>query len=304
VTALLVAAVVSTTSLLLAALGGVIAERAGVFSIGLEGYMLSGAFAGFAVSASSGRWAGLAAAAGAGALIALIHAVLCVTMRLNQIVAGIVLTILALGATTFANEAIFGIESSQVSVSGFGNWAIPLLSDIPVVGPALFDQTLFTYLAVVLLALVTLFLRRSRRGLAVRAVGEYPSAAEARGISVVRTRYAAVIASGVLAGLGGAVLSLAVVNSFTANMTNGRGFVALAAVIFARWQPLGAAAACLLFGLADASQTWANVLGVDLPAEVLATAPYLVTVIALALMPGRSGMPRALGVPYVREGRV
>lgn len=303
-TALLIAAVVSTTSLLLAALGGVIAERAGVLTIGLEGYMLSGAFAAAAVSASLGRWAGLFAAIAAGAAIAGIHAVLCVTMRVNQIVAGVVLNILALGATTFFNQAIFGLSSSQTKIDGFGNWAIPLLHRIPYIGPAFFDQTLFTYISGVLLVMVVVFLRRTRRGLALRAVGEFPLASEARGISVARTRYAAVAVSGMLAGLGGAMLSLGEVGSFVANMTNGRGYIALAAVIFARWQPLGAAAACGLFGLADASQVWANVLGVNLSADILSTAPYVVTVLALTLLPRRSGMPRALGVPYVRERRV
>lgn len=303
-TALLVAAVVSTTALVLAALGGVIAERSGVFTIGVEGYMLSGAFAAVAVSASLGRWAGLFAAIAAGSGIAGIHAVLCVTMRVNQIVAGVVLNILALGATTFFNQAIFGLSSSQTTVEGFGNWAIPLLHRIPYIGPVFFDQTLFTYMAGVLLVMVVVFLRRTRRGLALRAVGEFPLAAEARGISVVRTRYAAVAVSGMLAGLGGAMLSLGDVGAFVANMTNGRGYIALAAVIFARWQPLGAAAACALFGLADASQVWANVLGVNLSANILATAPYVITVLALTLLPRRSSMPSALGVPYVRERRV
>jgi len=303
VTALLVAAVVATTALLLVALGGVIAERAGVFSIGLEGYMLSGAFAAVALSESGGRWLGLWGAILAGMAIALIHAVVCITMRANQIVVGVVLTILALGATTFANQALFGLQSSELKVEGFDDWAIPGLHAIPYVGPALFDQTLFTYLAVLLLVVVVAFLRWTRRGLALRAVGDFPLAAEARGIPVLRTRYAAVLVSGALAGLGGAALSIGQIDSFVSNMTGGRGYVALAAVIFARWQPLGAAAACALFGLADAMQVWAGVIGVDLPYEVLAMAPYLVTLVALALLPRRSGMPRALGVPYIREQR-
>lgn len=302
-TALLVAAVVSATALSLAALGGVVAERAGVFSIGLEGYMLSGAFAAVAVSSSGGRWAGAVGAIGAGMAIAGIHALLVVTMRANQIVAGVVLNLLALGATTFFNQGLFGLSSSQMKVPGFHGWAIPLLHRIPYIGPAFFDQNLFTYAAVVLAAAVAVFLRRTRRGLAVRAVGEFPLAAEARGISVVRTRYAAVLASGALAGLGGAMLSIGQIDSFVANMTAGRGYVALAAVIFARWQPLGAVAACALFGLADASQVWANVLGVNLPAEVLSIAPYAVTLVALTLLPRRVSMPSALGVPYLREQR-
>lgn len=302
-TTLLTSGVVSATVLLLAALGGIIAERSGVFSIALEGYMLCGAFAGVAVSADAGRWAGLAAAAGAGMALAGLHAVLCITMRMNQIVIGIVLNILALGATTFANQAVFGLQASQQSVPGFDDVGIPGLERIPYIGPALFDQTIFTYLAVVLLVVVAVFFRRTRRGLELRAVGEFPLAAEARGIPVIRVRYIAVLVSGALAGLGGAALSLGEVQSFTANMTGGRGYVALAAVIFAGWQPIAAAGACLLFGLADALQIWANVEGIDIPAEVLATAPYVVTIIALAILARRSGMPRALGMPYIREQR-
>jgi simple sugar transport system permease protein len=304
VTGLLVAAVASTTSLLLAALGGVVAERAGVFSIGLEGYMLCGAFAAVAVSDSGGRWAGLFAAIGAGAAIAAIHALLSIGLRVNQIVSGITLNILALGATGFFNQAIFGIASSQHKVAGFGNWAIPGLSGIPYAGRALFDQNVFTYLAAGLLVAVAVFLHRTRAGLALRAVGEYPLAAEARGIPVVKTRTAAVLFSGGAAGLGGAMLSIGQIDSFVSNMTSGRGYIALAAVIFAGWRPVGAAVACALFGLADASQIWADVLGIALPYQVLAMAPYVVTLLALTLLKRRSAMPGALGVPFVREQRV
>jgi ABC-type uncharacterized transport system permease subunit len=302
-TALLVAAVVSTTPILLAALGGVVAERAGVFSIGLEGYMLCGAFAAVAASDGAGRWTGIVAAVGAGAALAAIHGLLSITMRVNQIVSGVALNILALGATGFFNEALFGISSSQHKVSGFPDWAIPGLSEIPYVGPAFFDQNLFTYLAVALLIVVFVFLRWTRTGLSLRSVGEHPLAAEARGISVVRARYGAVLFSGAAAGLGGAMLSIGQIDAFVTNMTSGRGYIALAAVIFAGWRPLGAAAACALFGLADASQTWANVLGVDLPYQVLAMAPYVVTLLALTLLRRRGATPTALGVPFVREQR-
>ncbi len=300
-TALLVAAVASTTSLLLAALGGVVAERSGVFSIGLEGYMLCGAFAAVALSDSGGRWAGLFGALGAGMAIAAIHGVLSITMRVNQIVSGVTLNILALGATGFFNEAIFGISSSQHKVAGFGTWAIPGLSGIPYVGPALFDQNIFTYLCMLLLLAVILFLRWTRSGLSLRSVGERPLAAEARGISVVRMRYRAVLFSGAAAGLGGGMLSIGQIDAFVNNMTSGRGYIALAAVIFAGWKPLGAALACALFGLADASQVWANVLGVNLPYQVLAMAPYVVTLLALTVLKRRAAMPAALGVPFVRE---
>lgn len=297
-TTLLVAAVVATTPLLLAAIGGVVAERAGVFSISLEGYMLVGAFAAVWASSGGGPWAGFFAALAAGTLLAAVHAVLSVTMRVNQIVSGLALTILALGATGFLNQAIFGLTGSGRRVDTFEPWAIPVLSDIPVAGPVLFDQNVFTYLAIVALVAVVVFLRRTRGGLAVHAAGEFPEAAAARGISVVRTRYAAVLWSGALAGLGGAMLSIGQVGSFVTNMTGGRGFIALAAIIFAAWRPLGAAVACLLFGLADVAQVWANVFGVDVPSQFLAMIPYVVTIAALALLRQRRAMPGALGVPF------
>ena len=174
--------------------------------------------------------------------------------RVNQIISGLAINLFALGITGFLDPVVFGAGNTGAQVPAFSNLKIPGLGAIPVVGSALFDQPMFAYLAIVLVVLVSLYFRYTRSGLALHAVGEMPAAAEARGISVVRTRYAATIISGILAGVGGAALSIGVVNSFVENMTAGRGYIALAAVVFAGWRPLVAAAACLVFGIADAAQ--------------------------------------------------
>jgi simple sugar transport system permease protein len=300
VTTLLVNTVAAATPLIFVALGGLIAERAGVMSFNLEGYMLVSAFAAVAVSHYQGRWAGLAAGAAAAAAVALIHAYLCISARLNQIISGLALNLLALGITGFLNSLVFGHGAAGTEVPAFSTLAIPGLSSLPVAGPALFDQTPFTYLAVLLVVGVVFYLRKTRSGLALHSVGEHPAAADARGISVTRVRYGATLASGLIAGIGGAALSIGLVNSFVENMTAGRGYIALAAVVFAGWRPLLAVAACLLFGLADAAQVWANVLNVNVPHEFLATAPYIVTLIALTILGRRARAPGGLGMSYVR----
>lgn len=301
-TSLLITAVADATPLILVALGGLIAERAGVMSISLEGYMLAAAFAAAAVSNSSGIWPGVAAGAAAGLIFALAHGFLSITARINQIIAGLALNLLALGATAYANTLVFGVQNGK-EVPSFANFRIPLLGSIPLLGKVLFDQTVFTYFAAVVLVAVVVYFRRTRSGLSLHAVGENPAAADARGISVRRTRYRAVAVSGLLAGLGGAALTIAVGNSFVDNVTQGRGYIALAAVVFAGWRPLGAAAACLLFGLANAAQAWANVFNVHISSELLAMAPYLVTIIALTAL-GRSGRaPSALGLAFIRGQR-
>ena len=301
-TSLLITAVADATPLILVALGGLIAERAGVMSISLEGYMLAGAFAAAAVSNSSGIWAGVAAAAGAGLIFALAHGFLSITARINQIITGLALNLLALGATAYANSLVFGVQNGK-EVPSFASFRIPILGSIPLLGKVLFDQTVFTYFAAFVLVAVVVYFRRTRSGLSLHAVGENPAAADARGITVGATRYRAVAVSGVLAGLGGAALTIAVGNSFVDNVTQGRGYIALAAVVFAGWRPLGAAAACLLFGLANAAQAWANVFNVHISSELLAMAPYLVTIVALTALGRRGRAPAGLGLAYIRGQR-
>ena len=302
-TSLLVTAIADATPLILVALGGVIAERAGVMSISLEGYMLMGAFAAVAASNSSGIWVGLLAAAVCGMLLALAHAALSISARVNQIISGLALNLFALGVTGYVNSLIFGQGQTGKQVPAFSTVSVPGLSSIPGVGKIFFDQTPFTYLAAFLVLAVTIYFRRTRSGLALHAVGEHPAAADARGISVPRVRYAAVAVSGLLAGIGGAALSIGQVNSFVENMTAGRGYIALAAVVFAGWRPLGAVAACLLFGLAEAGQVWANVLNVHVPFELLAMLPYVVTIVALIALGRRGRAPSGLGLAYTRGQR-
>ncbi|MBS1878802.1 MAG: ABC transporter permease [Actinobacteria bacterium] len=302
-TELLSNAVTAATPLIFVALGGLIAERAGILSISLEGYMLTGAFAAVAISHTSGIWAGLAAAAIAGGLIALAHAFLCISARLNQIISGLALNLFALGITGFLNSFVFGEGQAGTQVPGFSPLKIPGLSSIPVVGPALFDQPPFTYAAVPLAIAVSFFFWKMRPGLTLHAVGEHPAAAETRGVPVFRYRYLAVVTSGALAGIGGAALSIGILDSFTDNMTAGRGYIALAAIVFAGWRPLWAVGACLLFGLADAAQVSANALNINVPFELLATAPYVVTIIALIILGRRGRAPGGLGIPYLRGAR-
>lgn len=302
-TELLTNAVAAATPLIFVALGGLIAERAGVMSISLEGYMLTGAFAAVAISNQSGIWAGVAAAALAGGLVALAHAFLCISARLNQIISGLALNLFALGITGFLNSFVFGEGQAGSQVPGFSPLEIPGLASIPVVGEALFDQPPFTYAAAVLAVLVSFFFWKTRPGLTLHAVGEHPAAAETRGIAVARQRYLAVVVSGMLAGIGGAAYSIGILDSFVDNMTAGRGYIALAAIIFAGWRPLWAVGACLLFGLADAAQVSANVLNIDLPFALLATAPYVVTIIALIILGRRGRTPGGLGIPYLRGAR-
>jgi simple sugar transport system permease protein len=236
-------------------------------------------------------------------VLGLMHAYLSISARLNQIIAGLALNLFALGITGFLNSFVFGQGRTGTQVPAFSTVKIPVLSDIPVAGEVFFNQMLFGYAAAVILVIVMVYLRRSRSGLSLHAVGEHPAAADARGISVTRVRYAATAVSGLLAGIGGAALSIGLVDSFVENMTAGRGYIALAAVVFAGWRPLLAVAACLLFGLADAAQVWANVLNVNVPFELLATAPYVVTVIALIALGRRGRAPGALGRSFARGER-
>lgn len=302
-TTLLTNGVGSAIPLILVALGGLIAERAGVLSVSLEGYMLAGAFAAVAVSHTDGIWLGVLAAALTGALLGLVHGFLSITARVNQIISGLAINLFALGITGYLNSVVFGQGQTGVQVPAFSNLRIPGLASIPVAGPALFDQPAFAYLAMVLVVVVSLYLRYTRSGLALHAVGEMPNAAEARGISVIRTRYLATACSGLLAGVGGAALSIGVVNSFVENMTNGRGYIALAAVVFAGWRPIIAAVACLVFGIADAAQVSLNVLNVHVPPELLAMAPYVVTIIALIILGRRGRAPGALGLAFIHGQR-
>jgi general nucleoside transport system permease protein len=303
------AAVRSATPLAIATIGGVVCERSGVFNIGIEGMMLSGAFCGVVTSfyaSQSGLPAGMAvlvasiAAVLAGMLLALVHGFLVITNRANQIVSGIAINLLALGATSMLYRKLSS-SMGQHRVPGFDPVPIPLLADIPYVGPIFFRQSLIVYLVYVLAFVVALVMYRMRSGLALRSVGEFAAGADAAGIDVRRTRYVAVLFSGGMAGLGGAALALGAVKLFTPNMTAGRGFIVLAAIVVARWDPRLAVVACLLFGVADAFQLRAQALGVDVPNQFLLMTPYVLTVLVMAGAMGRGSAPSELGEHFERE---
>lgn len=278
----------------LAAMGASLSERGGVICIALEGLMLNGAFAYVVGAHASGDpWVGLAAAVAAGVLTAALHAVVTIRFRADQITSGLGLNLLAAGLTRFLLQRIFGSSSNSPRVVGLPELPLGPLLDVPVIGRLL--ATPMVLLTLVLVPLVTWVLFRSVFGLRLRAAGEHPEAVAASGLSVARLRWTGVLACGALAALGGAWLA-SEQHSFTDGMTGGRGYIALAAMIVGKWHPIGAAAACLLFGAAEAAQI--TLQGSRFPSEVLQALPYLVTMLALAGFIGRAVAPRALGRPH------
>jgi len=289
------------TPLAFAAMGGIFSERSGVVNIGLEGMMLSGAFFGILGADKLGSWAlGLLCAAAAGAGFALIHAFFAIHLRADQIVGGTAINFLSLGLTGYLFIDIYGGEGTPPDISGIPEVHLGFLEDWYFVGPILGQLNLMIWLAFLTIVATWVVLFKTPIGLRIRAVGEHPRAADTVGISVYKTRYAAVVLSGILAALGGAYLSIGFVNSFNQNMTVGRGFIALAAVIFGNWRPWGAAAAVLLFGFSSA-------LAQRLPAYSESAAvlfqalPYVLTLIAVAGVIGRSIPPASVGRPYQKQ---
>jgi simple sugar transport system permease protein len=283
----------------LAAVGGALSERGGVINIALEGILLLGAL-GYVLGAhfTGSAWAGLAAAALAGVAVALVHAFVTVTCRADQITSSLGLNLAALGLSRFVLKEVFGSSSNSSRVAGLPQWDVPLLGRVPFVGP-LFGNPLFL-LAALLVAAAWIVLFRTPFGLRLRATGEHPEATATLGLSVARLRYAGVLLSGLFAGLGGAWLA-ADQRSFTDGMSGGRGYIALAAMIVGKWNPLGAVAACLLFGFCETLQI--RLQGGALPNEFLQMLPYLVTMIVLAGAIGRAHPPAAVGVPYEAEAK-
>ncbi len=289
--------------LILAALGGIFSERAGVLSLGLEGMMLSGALAGFLGSFYSGSpWVGVVYAGLAGGAVAVIYAAACITFKANQVVAAVGLNILAQGITGLVFRGAFGITQDLHQAPAFQPVAIPVLSKIPVLGPMLFNHELLVYAAFLLLPVVVFVLYRTTWGLKLRSVGENPLAADTVGVNVTRMRYTGVVISGILAGIAGSLLSIAFINTFIENITAGRGFVAFAAVIFGKWTPIGVFLSALLFGAADALQLRIQALGLPIPYQLMLLFPYLLALIALVFS-GRSQSPASLGSPYDKSGR-
>ncbi|HLZ93740.1 MAG TPA: ABC transporter permease [Candidatus Dormibacteraeota bacterium] len=286
--------------LLLPALGGVISERSGVVNIAMEGMMLTGAF--FAVYADlhlHNPWLAALLAMLAGALMALIHAVVSIRFRADQIVSGIAINIFAAGLTVFLIGRLYGLQDvGHIQNSeALPQIVIPGLSSIPFIGQVLFNQNVIVYVALIILVLTHVVLFRTRLGLRVRSVGEHPQAADTAGINVFRLRYGAVIISGILSGLAGAYLAIGISNTFVPNMTDGRGYIALAAMIFGKWTPFGAFIACLIFGLGEA--IYYNNSIIHASPYLLSALPYILTLVVIAGLVGRSIPPAADGLPYV-----
>jgi simple sugar transport system permease protein len=287
----------TATPLTLAALGGVMTERSGVTNIGLEGLMLIGAFFGAWISAGTGSpWMGLLAAMFFGGLIALIHGVVSIGFRGNQIISGVAINLFGTGITGFLYETY--TSNGFTDLPSIPNLNIPGLSAIPGLGEVIGSQNSIVYIMLALVAATHLLLFNTTLGLRIRAVGEQPRAAETVGVNVFALRYICVTLSGMLAGLGGAYLSLGLIANFSINMTSGQGFIALAAMIVGKWNPLGAFAACLLFGLGQQIQTSNLVVQPSFAGNIVTIAPYLITLVAVAGFIGRAIPPAADGVPY------
>jgi simple sugar transport system permease protein len=299
-TALVASTVTMAVPLLLAALGELIAERAGVLNIGLEGMVLAGAFAALVVALPSGSTAlGFAAALAVGAGLGLLLALFVAHWSANQVVAGTALNLLAAGLTGVAYRAVFGVTGAALTIAGAPLVPIPGLSGLPVIGP-FFNQTLLAYLAFALVPGIAWGLARTLPGLRLRMVGENPYAAETQGVAVRRTRVVALVACGMMAAAGGAFLSLAYANTFVEGMSAGRGFIALAIVIVGRRHPFGVLLAALFFGFATALQFHFQALGLAVPFQFFLILPYVLTLLVLAAHVGRASAPAALGQPYRR----
>jgi simple sugar transport system permease protein len=298
---MLQATVIRAVPIALGALSGVLCERVAVVNIAIEGMLLAGAFAGTIVGSLAGNVLGLLAAVAVGGLLGLMLAVLVVTYRVDQIIAGVAINLLILGLTSYVSSQVLTKVTWLNNAPVFEAVEIPWLSQIPVLGPILFQQNVFVYGAIILVALATYYLFYTRAGLRARAVGEHPEAADTVGINVYRLRYWNVLLGGLVAGFGGAYFTLGSVGRFDENISGGRGFIGLAAMIFGRWHPVGALAAALVFGFADSLQQKLAILNTAIPSEFLAMAPYLATIVLVAGIIGRARPPAADGKPYVKD---
>jgi ABC-type uncharacterized transport system permease subunit len=299
--ALIAAMLRFATPLVLAAMGGMLCERSGVINIGLEGMMLMGAFFGIFAADLAGSWfVGALAGMAAGGVLAIVHAVFSIALRADQVVSGFAVNFLAFGITGYVFVAHYGDQGTPGDVPRVPELTLPGIEDLDFFGTAIGSASLLTWVALLLVPLLALYMFRTASGLRLRSVGEKPRAADSVGVPVLRTRYLAVIASGLLAGLGGVYLSVGLVGSFNEGMTDGRGYIALAAVIFGSWRPGGALAAALLFGFSSAVAQRLPAFSESL-AVLFQALPYVLVLIVVAGLIGRSRPPAAIGVPYVKE---
>lgn len=300
-TGMLSATVVAAVPIALGGLAGVLSERVAVVNIAIEGMLLAGAFTGALMGSLLGGWGGLLCAVIVGGMFGFILAALVVSYRMDQIIAGVVITLFVLGVTSYVSSQVFSEYRFLNNAPVFRAWKIPFLGDIPVIGTVLFNQNLFVYGAIILVCVATYYLFHTRYGLRARSVGEHPRAADTLGINVYRTRYINVTLAGMVAGFGGAWFTLGSVGRFDENMTGGLGYIGLAAMIFGRWHPVGALMAALIFGFADSLQQKLAIVRTPIPSEFLAMAPYIATIVVVAGFVGRSRPPAADGKPYVKE---
>ena len=299
---LLTNTVALSTAIVLGAMAGVIGERVGVVNIAIEAQLLGGAFTAALVSSTTGNQiVGLVAAMITGALISMVLAAFAIVYVVDQVIVGVVLIGLVTAVTRLLYATVLGPDSQTFNNPGtLPRVRIPLLADIPVLGPVLFEQRLTTYLMFLIVPAVWFVLFKTKVGLRVRALGEHPQAADTVGIDVNRWRFWTVTIAGLIAGLGGAAMTIGSVGAFVNEMSAGNGFIALAAVILGRWHPIYAALAALLFGFASAFRIWTNQAGAAIPTDLIEMTPYVVTILAVTLVAGRVVAPRAVGKPYIK----
>jgi simple sugar transport system permease protein len=304
-TGLLQGALLLSVPLIFGAMAGVLSERSGVINIAIEGQLLAGAFmSGVIASLTQNTWLGLLIAPFAGAAISWLLAVFAIKYGIDQVVLGFVLNVLVIGLTNFLyKKLLIPYQTTWNSGGTFAPIEIPLLSKIPVIGPIFFSQSIIVYLMYIVVIVIHVALFKSRWGLRTRSVGEHPTAAESVGIDVNKIRFRNVVIAGAVAGLGGAFFTLGAVGAFNKEMTAGKGFIALAALIFGRWSPMGAVAAALIFGFADNLQGLLTITGTPIPSEFMLMAPYIATIIAVSGFVGKVRAPAADGIPYKRGGR-
>lgn len=302
ITSFLASVIRTATPLVLAGMGLIFSERSGVVNIGAEGMMLMGAFVGVMTSYyTSSALCGALASMLAGLLIALLFAFICITLKANQIIAGTAINILASGFTITMNRLVFGLSTSVSIIESYQPVAIPGLSDLPLLGSSLFQQTIVGYIAFLLVPISYFVMQKTKTGLRVRSVGENPKACATLGIHVVRIRYATVMLSGLLCGLAGSFISMGLLSAFTEDMVAGRGFIVIAAVVFGNYTPIGVMLACLLFGAASALQYRLMAINSAVPYQFWTMIPYIITIIALCAYKTKSNQPAASGRPYEKE---
>ncbi|MDO4917773.1 MAG: ABC transporter permease [Rothia sp. (in: high G+C Gram-positive bacteria)] len=299
---LLSGALALSIPMIFGSMGGLLCERSGIVNIAIEGQLLFGAFTAVLVgSMTQNPWAGLLAAMVGGVLVSLILAIFSIKYLVDQTIVGVVVNVLVSGLTGFLFSRVLQEDAAHLnSAPKLPSFEIPVLSQIPVVGPVLFNQSVLVYLMYIVVALIWFALNKTKWGLRTRAVGEHPKAADTLGVNVNRLRFTNVLWAGAVAGMGGAFFTLVSVSSFNQNMTAGQGYIALAALIFGRWKPMGALFASLLFGFSLQMQFILSILGTSIPAEFLAMLPYVITILAVAGVVGRSRGPAASGKPYIK----